>query len=489
MSGDVVFNAKTQGTQRKRREEPGTKILAGLAVRPRTVFLALAAAIVGYQILVPPVVGLGNSGDFGKVIGVFALAGHVEDENAWAQTRYEFNPEKRYWAEFYSSEHVVMALAVAANTVLGKDGYFDVRAIGLIHGALLLVALFLLWTLLEDSPRVLRIATCGAVLLCFTDVMYVSYLNSFYMDVAAWLFLSIAAMLYLRLLRSRRWTDVVWFGVCSALAITSKAQHGILGFWLAGLLLAAGFALWPKQRRWTIAAAAGLILLAGVWIAKSSPPDYASRGVFTMAFYRILPHAKNADQTIRDLGLDESYLRYTGMHSFAEGSPMEDRAFVERFRHRISYGSLIWFYLTHPRDTYTALRHSLNEAGAQRPNLGNFDRQTGYPPFHTSRAFAFWSGLKKRAFDRQGSRYLFTFLFLAAAVGALLAAQRVSLHWPDVLGGGVLIGTAFTALCVASLADAVDVSRHHLLFYVLFDMLVVLLVHLSVRAWLTRARG
>ena len=108
-----------------------------------------------------------------------------------------------------------------------------------------------------------------------------------------------------------------------------------------------------------------------------------------MAFYRILPHAKNAGQTIRELGLDESYLRYIGMHSFAEGSPMEDGAFVERFRKRISYGSLLLFYVMHPRDTYMALRLSLNEAGAQRPNLGNFDRHAGYPPFHASRASRF----------------------------------------------------------------------------------------------------
>ena len=64
--------------------------------------------MVGYQILLPPVVGLANSGDFGKVIGVFGLTAPIEDENAWAATRYEFNPEKRYWAGFYSSEHLVM---------------------------------------------------------------------------------------------------------------------------------------------------------------------------------------------------------------------------------------------------------------------------------------------------------------------------------------------------------------------------------------------
>jgi hypothetical protein len=203
--------------------------------------------------------------------------------------------------------------------------------------------------------------------------MFVSYLNSFYMDVAAWLFLSLAAMFYLRLLRGGSGLDGLCFVACCAMVITSKAQHGILGFWLALLVLAAGYPRWPKHRKCIMAAAASMMLLAAVWITRSAPPSYASRGVFTMVFYRILPHSTNVDQTIRDVGLDESYRRYIGMHSFAEGSPMSDASFVERFRSRVSYVGLGWFYLTHPRDAYTALRFSLNEAGAQRPNLGNFD--------------------------------------------------------------------------------------------------------------------
>jgi len=453
-------------------------------ITSRTAFLALASAVVGYQILLPPVVGLANSGDFGKVIGVFGLTAPIEDENAWAATRYEFNPEKRYWAGFYSSEHLVMAAALAANTLLSKDGSFDLRAIGLIHGTLFLLALYLLSTLLEDAPPSLRLATYGAALFCFTDVMYVSYLNSFYMDVAAWLFLSIAAMFYLRWLRWGRRVDGLCFVVCCAMAVTSKAQHAILGFWLAPLLLAGGHPL-RKHRKWMMAAAASIALLAMVWMGKSAPSDYAPRGVFTMAFYRILPHSKNVGQTIAALGIDESYRRYIGMHSFAEGSPMEDAVFVERFRSRISYRSLLWFYLSHPRDAYTALRFSLDEAGIQRPNLGNFDVHTGYPRFWASRAFSFWSDLKKWAFNMRGSRYFFTFLGLATVVGALLAAQRRSLGPGAVAGGVALIGMAFTAMCVASLADAVDVPRHHLLFYVLSDMLVVSMVYLSVRAWLS----
>src|SRR6476646_8736387 len=105
------------------------------------------------------------------------------------------------------------------------------------------LALYLLSTLLEAAPPSLRIATYGAALFCFTDVMYVSYLNSFYMDVAAWLFLSIAAMFYLRWMRWGRRLDALCFVVCCAMAVTSKAQHAILGFWLAPLLLAGGHPL------------------------------------------------------------------------------------------------------------------------------------------------------------------------------------------------------------------------------------------------------
>jgi hypothetical protein len=97
--------------------------------------------------------------------------------------------------------------------------------------------------------------------------------------------------------------------------------------------------------------------------------------------------------------------------------------------------------------------------------------------------------VKRRTFDQRGPRYFFTFLGLAVAVGMLLAARRRALRRGAVAGGVVLIGMACTALCVASLADAVDVPRHHLMFYVLFDMLLVLLVHLGVGAWLARNAG
>src|SRR5260370_14436957 len=193
------------------------------------------------------------------------------------------------------------------------------------------------------------------------------------------------------------------------MVVTSKAQHAVFGFWLAALVLVAGYPLWPKQRKRITAFAACVALLAAVWMTKSAPPDYPSRGVFTMAFYQILPYSKNLDRTIRDLGLDDSYRRYVGMHSFAKGSPMWDDAFIKEFRRRISYRGLAWFYLAHPRDAYMALRRSLNEAGIQRPYLGNFDVHTGYPRFHASPAFAFSTHLKRPSLHQTAPPPFFPF--------------------------------------------------------------------------------
>ena len=245
-------------------------------------WVAAAAAIVGYQIFLPPVVGLANNGDFGKIIGPFSLTGPAADENGWADTRWELNPAKKYLSGFYSSEHLFMAAAVGVNCVLSKDSSFDLRAIGLVHAAIFLWAFYLLWTLLVDSRAAVRIGTLGAALFCFSDVMYVSYLNSFYMDVAAWLFLLLAALFYLRSMRWGGAANALGFAVCSVIVTTSKSQHAVLALWLALAAVVAGLGSGGAR-----ASPDSFPLRRGVeysrrgWATWSAPSDYPVRGVFT----------------------------------------------------------------------------------------------------------------------------------------------------------------------------------------------------------------
>src|SRR4029077_4578619 len=114
--------------------------------------LAAAVFVLGWQLMLPPVVGVANNGDFGKLLGRYSLGAPIEHEADFADTRYEFDARYRYESGFHSSESILIGAALALNTVLSKDGSFDLRLMGLIHGALLMTALVLFLPLLDPLP-------------------------------------------------------------------------------------------------------------------------------------------------------------------------------------------------------------------------------------------------------------------------------------------------------------------------------------------------
>ena len=449
-----------------------------MLVHSARIFFAAAAFILFVQLILPPAIGVGNNGDFSRTYGIFHLTMPVVDEYRFADTRYQFDPRVNYFGQFYSSEILLVPPALALNAIFSKDGAFDVRFMGLVHSALFLAAFYLFLPLLDDAPRGLRWLVGGLALAIFSDVMYVAYLNSFYTDVAAYLFLLLSVVLALRVLRWNRRGDAVLLGVASLFLVTSKAQHSVLGFWIAALFCVLA---WRMRSRWFGGAAIVLTVTSMLWLWKSTPEEYAARGCFSTVFFHVLPHSNDVSRTLADLGLDETYRPYIGMVSFSGGSPMGDPRFVAEFHRKVTYGSLALFLLTHPRDAYVALRISLDEAGRHRPALGNFDPAAGLAPYAESRAFAVWSDCKRAIFDRRGSRFFTCFFGLAATVALLLVWQRASLPAGSVAAGLLLIAMACTELAVASLADAMDVPRHHLLFYAFFDLLLLTGVWLAGR--------
>jgi hypothetical protein len=442
------------------------------------VFFTAAVAVVVVQLMLPPVIGVANNGDFSRTYGIFHLTMPVADEVRFADTRYRFDPQVNYFGGFYSSETLLVPAALGLNAILSKDGAFDVRSMGLVHGAMFLAAFYLLLTLLSEAPWGLRWLVGGLALAAFGDVMYVAYLNSFYTDVAAYLFLLLSVVLALRVLRWRRRADMMLLGVASLLLVTSKAQHSALGFWLAGFFCVLAYQVRLRNARWF---APVLVATAVLWLWKSTPGEYAARGCFSTIFSHVLPHSKDVDRTLADLGLDQTYRPYIGMVSFSGGSPMGDPRFVAAFSRKVTYRSLAMYLLTHPREAYVSLRVSLDEAGRQRPAMGNFDPSAGLPPYAESRAFAGWSGLKRTLFDRRGSRFLTCFGVTCAVVVIMLICQRRSIPAGGLAAGLFLVGMACTELAVSSLADAMEAPRHHLLFYALFDMLLLSVIWLAGR--------
>lgn len=432
--------------------------------------LLLAIAIVSFQIFVPPVIGLADSGDFTKIIGRFDLYQTRGQANGFADTTYAIDPQHHWTSGYLSSEILLAGLAVGLNRCFSSTT-FDLRSIGAVHATLYLLAFYLALPLFRGFSVLRRVLLISIIILILGDVMYVSALNSFYMDTAAWIFLCLGTVLYLRSLRWPTKTNRIAMLVCLPLLLTAKTQHIMAGCVLLVLILVTRRPL-GFHRPWLAGTAAAA--LVGMLVAYIGTPwDYASIQPFNIIFYDLLPHSDNVPRDLAQLGLDDSYKRWIGMHTYSPGSPMLDLNFVRMFQQRTGFGRIAVFYARHPGAAWRILMESLGEAGRQRPYLGNYDRTTGAREFQESNAFSAWSSLKRIVFWHHGRLYLGYVLALLALLCALAWRHR------RLRGGAVFAAAASFAaltlleLLVCSLGDVLDTLRHEFVFNGLTDLAVV----------------
>lgn len=436
-------------------------------------FLAALAVLIGLQIFIPPVVSLGNNGDFGKLIGRFCLAAPVSDEIIFAPLLYSYDSRYCHRGEFYSSELLFATPTLFMGRWLSKTGIFDIRAMGAVHLLALLSAACLATPPIRSfqSRRSTVLLILAGVM--YSDVMYTAYLNSFYSDVAAYIGLHLAAACFVRLSLWRRRSDLILFTISTLIVVTSKGQHAVIGPWaVLGILLAVFPRAVAASRPLLIASMAAILCASAgsLWI---SPAHYMARNCYSAIFHQLLPHVRDQEKALAELGLSAAYLPHVGKHAYSPGSQMDEVPFVEDFLRRTSYSTLFRYYFRHPGDTYAAMVQSLSEAGRQRPVLGNFDRAAGLPERYESQAFALWSNLKRSAFDQHGTRYLWCLIGLWCSAIGVVRLQWKSSSAGLLAGILVLLGISISELIVSSLADAIEVPRHHLLFYSATDLLLL----------------
>jgi hypothetical protein len=432
-----------------------------------SIALLLATGIVSFLIFVPPVAGLADNGDFAKIGARFDL--YLPNQaNGFADTTYQIDPQHHWRGDVISSEILLAGLAAGFNRIFSSTT-FDMRWIGAVHAALYLLAFYLALPLMRGLSIIRRIILMAAILAILGDVMYVSALGSFYMDTAAWIFLCLGAVLYLRTLRWRTNANRIALLVCLALLLTAKTQHIVAGCVFLVLILVT-----RRQLRFTrvwlvIAAATAAASMAIAYLG--TPWGYANIQCFNIIFYDLLPHSDNVHRDLAQLGLDDSYARWSGMHTYSEGSPMTaGLEFSRVFGERTGQGHIATFYARHPAQAWRLLIAAMGEAGRQRPYLGNYDRRTGAREFQESNAFSAWSSLKRALFWHNGKLDLGYTLGLVALLCFLGWRQRM---FAAVVAFSVL---AILELLICSLGDVLDTLRHEWVFNGVTDLAAVFIV-------------
>jgi hypothetical protein len=430
-------------------------------VRMKWALLA-AGAIIGYQILCPPIIGIADQGDFRRVIGKFGYgpeqpAGYYE----FVAGKYVRDPNYRLpdW-EQASSEDLFVAAAVLAGKIASKDGTLDIRFIGVVHALAFLAALA--WLLSATRSCRNRIWIWIGVLFITTDVAYVSYFNTFYAEPASYVacILLLAESIAIST-KGASAARIVRWSFWAIFLVLAKPANAPIGLLLAAYAIRLG---WPSKLAWAGAAA---ILSAVAFIVFTAPSPMMDVNTYDMVFSGVLPESKTPAADAVTLGLEPGSEVLSGTAAWSTNSAFSAMRVSGMIGKKITSRTVLRFYLTRPARAWRHIRRDLQVAMLLRPPLGNFVRSSGYPPVTQSSAFSIWSDFHQYVLLRFAR-----FLFLLLPVPALIVMfqrfyKRQSRLEAELVA--LLALCCMTSFLTASFADAWETVKHMFLFNALLD--------------------
>jgi hypothetical protein len=441
--------------------------------------LAIFAGIVCMQVFIPPYIGMADNGDFAKIARRLSLiSADPHSGIQYFNADYILSRGSRWDSDFRSSEEWPADLAFFLSRVTKEGDVFNIRWLGAVHAIILVTAFALVLVATRGLTTWASIGVRIAILWIFSDVVYVSYLNSFYSDTAALLgLLGSVALATLIITRGPQVATVLGFLLFAVLLIASKSQHALWGF-LPALFL---YLTTRNDKRLVIrclGAGTSTLLLVGIIVVVAiTPAHYKGEAQFNLIFRKLAKSSLNPGRDLQDLGLPASEIRYIGHTAYDEGTPAADAQWFADFCSRTSYLKTAAYYLRHPMTAFQIMREDLQTwARYIRYDFGNFRRQDAVRPGQRSEKFALWSDVRIRMFFWWPSHILVWYAMLAAGVCVVLW-MRPSGIWVKM--AWLTAGLAVAAGCeysTSSLGDSEETFRHLFLFHALTDVTVCMVV-------------
>lgn len=443
-----------------------------LVVWPDALLITVCAGLLLWMLFVPPLIGLANDGDFGRVLGNLSLAADSSQNLRYFVSQYQHVPWR--WNSHLPMSGVWVArVAVAISHVVSKGPDFDVRFLAALYSVLLLAAVYGLLRLLRSCTLTVRLVVGGLAIWIFTDVAYAAYFNSFYAEAMALvsLLLMLIAALHIVAAHQMRWPVWVGFTLAALFFVTSKAQYATAGIFPALFVLLAPISLPGIGRRLLRTGLCALIIVAIVGELRTTAPWYKGVAEFDIVFSNIPKTSPDGQQELKELGLEPSYIKYMGASPWPQGPN-----WLAQFYARLGPWKVFKFYLAHPLRTLAILDGDLRTSTAHLRNLPNYRRVDGFPPGTITHHFCSWSDLRSRLFVLWPYHILLWFGIVVA--GASWIAVR---RWGSFSSraAALCLGTVFMAMLefvVASLGDGNDTARHLLMFHALTDVTVCFVV-------------
>jgi len=438
-------------------------------------FMLTFIAFVSIQLFIPPYIGMADNGDFAKVARRLSLVpANTGYGYEYFTADYIFLRTSHWESDFRTSEQWPATIAFLLSGVKTEGDVFNIRWLGAIHALILILVFGLVLLITRVTGVWVSVGVRFAVLWIFSDVLYVSYLNSFYSDTTAVLgLLGSVTLAALIIVRGPQTVWVLGFMLFAVLLITSKAQHALWG------VLPALFLFFTVRRNGRVAtrvlrAGGAVVLLAAMvvvlWI---TPTHYKGEARFNLIFRKILKSSLMPAQDLLELGLPATDVRFIGFTAYAPDSPAADEKWFAEFCHRTSYKKVAAFYAHHPIRAFDIMKRDLETwARYIRFDFGNFRRQDAVRPGQRAETFALWSDFRIWLFFLWPAHIVAWYSILTVGAIVVLATRpsmiAVQFAWLTI----ALIGAAGTEYIISSLADSEETFRHLFLFHAITDVTV-----------------
>ncbi len=455
--------------------------------------LAMYLAIVIERVLVAPFIGFPDNSDFRKVLGRLSMgwAGGVPGTSIphldYFVSDYEVADKWKFDDRLPSSEVILAWIARQAAHLVTHTSQFDIRYFGALNIALAGGAFAAALGFLRTQAWWAGIAIPPLFILIFSDPLYTTYFNSFYMDatsIASLLWFIAAACLLSKF--PVRAAYAITMAIAGLFFATSKPQHSPLAIPAAMLALWLAYSATSRPARW-ISAAGGIGMLLSVPFMVGATPGYRAALTYDLIFLKLTKVSPDPAVTLGELGLPPEDVKRIGTNAFMPEAYTTTRQAKAAFERKVPYARMLRYYLTHPWQALKMMDRDLrNNTSRLRPIFGNYREQDGFPPWEQAHGFDWWSSHRGQLAS-WFPYHLPAFYALILGLCAIGSVRR-SCVLPILLALWVIGAMAFG---IASLGDGMDTERHLILFHLCTDLLIVLATGIGLtglqNAWERRA--
>jgi hypothetical protein len=446
------------------------------------------AGLVIYLLMIPPVTGLADNGDFGRLMRITGFK-YLNPNESYADRYFGYAHQHYayggYWGAGYVSTQVLLLAATGWIARIFNGQVFDIRWLGAVYTLLFMTAIFLFVRFSPAIPN-RKIATAaiaaitgGSLLFVFGDMGYLAYFQSFFGEPYALMgmLLAVASTVAMAAQEKPSGKLLTLFILSAIVVATSKIQYGPLGFVFA--LLTWRMLALRTDRRWRrqVLTGIGILLFCSVLMIVAAPSGLKHINLYQSIFYGVLKDSPNLDRDMKELGIPEKYAGLAGTNYFQKNTviPQNDPVLHQEVLNKLSPKDIGLYYFRHPSRFFQKMERVAANGMFIRPYyLGNYNQTSGKPRGTINRTFSGWSEWKVHRMPHTLGWYLGFYLlyFVALTVCWRRTSSDRTRIVLEALAAVGLAG-AFAAVVPIIGDGEADLGKHLFMFNVCFDMMVV----------------